>query len=749
MSGGSAVGPLHVDHDGTSWVFEPSRSVEVGRHLGCDIALDDERVSRAHLALRPGAEGWVLADLGSRNGTWVDGAPRRAAVLPPGSTAVVRVGDADGPALVLRHSATAGDAPAAVRRSGPLVVGRDPSCDVVVDDPLVSRRHAVVEGGERAVLIDLSSFNGTYHNGRAVTGSVVLEVGDAVGVGNAMLAWTGHALVDAPPVRPSLDARGLGVTTASGSVLLDDVSVALPAGSLTALIGPSGAGKSTLLGALTGLRPARRGSVTWAGRDLYGEYDQLRFLVGLVPQEDIVHRQLTVARALRFAAQLRLPPDADHEPRIDAVLAEVGLTAQKHQRIDTLSGGQLKRTSIALELLTAPRLLFLDEPTSGLDPGLDRQIMLQLRALADGGRVVVVVTHSVLALDVCDRVLLMAPGGRVAFHGPPEQLLPAFGVGDHPAVFSALQDPDRAAQLSKPPGPSRPAAPSGSAAARPAEEVATPPRPAPVRQCWTLVRRNLAVAVADRMFLVLLLTMPVLLALMSHAFPGDAGLSARASSGVPAEARQRLLVLVIGAALMGTTLSVRDLVTERPIYRREHAVGLHPAAYLASKVLVLGGLVAAQSVVFTLLALTGVRPPDDALVLPSARLEIAVAVAAVGVAMTVAALAVSAAARSADQTMPALVALVMAQLVFCGGLFGVVGRPGLEQLAWLLPARFGYAAGAATSGMQPPGTPDPDPLFEPTAEQWLLDLGGLGLQAAAFTALAAVLLRRSVLRGSP
>ena len=741
MSGGSAVGPLHVDHDGTSWVFEPSRPVEVGRHLGCDITLDDERVSRAHLALRPGAEDWVLADLGSRNGTWVDGAARRAAVLPPGSTAVVRVGDADGPALVLRHGAATGDDLAAVPRSGPLVVGRDPSCDVVVDDPLVSRRHAVVERGERAVLTDLSSFNGTYHDGRAVTGPVVLAVGDAVGVGNAVLVWTGSALVEAPPVRPSLEARHLGVTTTSGSVLLDDVSVALPAGSLTALIGPSGAGKSTLLGALTGLRPAGRGSVTWAGRDLYGEYDQLRFLVGLVPQEDIVHRQLTVARALRFAAQLRLPPDVEHEPRIDAVLAEVGLLAQKHQRIDTLSGGQLKRTSIALELLTAPRLLFLDEPTSGLDPGLDRQIMLQLRALADGGRVVVVVTHSVLALDVCDRVLLMAPGGRVAFSGPPEQLLPAFGVGDHPAVFAALQDPDRAAAPTDPTGPAAPSA----TAARPPEEVATPPRPAPVRQCWTLARRNLAVAMADRMFLVLLLTMPVLLAAMSHAFPGEAGLSARAASGVPAEAQQRLLVLVIGAALMGTTLSVRDLVTERPIYRREHAVGLHPAAYLASKVFVLGGLVAIQSVVFTVLALTGVRPPDDALVLSSARLEIAVAVAAVGVAMTVAALAVSAAARSADQTMPALVGLVMAQLVFCGGLFGVVGRPGLEQLAWLLPARFGYAAAAATSGVQPLGTPDP--LFESTAEQWLLDLGGLGLQTAAFTALAAVFLGRSVLRG--
>jgi ABC-type multidrug transport system ATPase subunit len=140
--------------------------------------------------------------------------------------------------------------------------------------------------------------------------------------------------------------------------------------------------------------------VTWNGRDLYAEYAQLRFLVGLVPQEDILHRQLTVRRALHFAAQLRLPPDTsatELEERVDQVIAEVDLTKQMNQRIDSLSGGQRKRTSIALELLTAPQLLFLDEPTSGLDPGLDKQVMGSLRSLADAGRVVLVVTHSVLA----------------------------------------------------------------------------------------------------------------------------------------------------------------------------------------------------------------------------------------------------------------------------------------------------------------------------------------------------------------
>ena len=121
---------------------------------------------------------------------------------------------------------------------------------------------------------------------------------------------------------------------------------------------------------------------------------------------------------------------------------QLQLTARLDNRIGTqLSGGQKKRVSIATELLTAPPLLFLDEPTSGLDPGLDLEVMKQLRGLADGGRVVMVVTHSVLALDVCDDVMVMAPGGRIAYFGPPSGVLAHFGCASYPEVFDLLDDP--------------------------------------------------------------------------------------------------------------------------------------------------------------------------------------------------------------------------------------------------------------------------------------------------------------------
>lgn len=736
-----------IRSDGREWTFPPTETVRVGRDASAHVRLKDDRISRVHLKIRHADGLWWVADEASHNGTWIIGAERLmeepVPVLPGGLR--LRLGHVDGPELLL-------DTRAAVAAAEPrvLTIGRTHSSDVTVDDPLASRRHAVIEIGKEAFLRDTGSSNGTFLNGKRISGGVLLSAGDRIGIGTSTFTWDGSSVVAAAPQRPVFSARHLEVTTKSGTHLIDDVSITVPAGTSVAVIGPSGAGKSTLLGALTGLRPATRGKVTWNARDLYAEYAQLRLLVGLVPQEDILHRQLTVRRALQFAARLRLPPDtsnAERDERINRVVAEVDLAKQIDQRIDSLSDGQRKRTSIALELLTAPQLLFLDEPTSGLDPGLDVQVMRSLRALAAAGRVVLVVTHSVLSVNECDRVLVLARGGRVAFFGPPADVLPFFGVDDYPAVFAALEDQTWVRRFAH--SPAREAYVGGTGVADvpvPAADSPPPPREAPLRQLRTLIRRNFAVVAADRLFAALLVGMPILLALLAHAIPGGAGLSVREAQGDLAQIQQRLIVLVVGAALMGTAFSVREFVVERPIYRREHAVGLSPWAYLFSKVAVLGMLVAVQCTMFTMLALLGQSGPDQALLLGNGSIEIAVAVAAVGFTMTIAGLAVSAVATSTEQTMPALVGMVMAQLVLCGGLFVIGGRPVVEQVAWLLPARFGYAASAATAGLQRSPHPRIDPLFESTPEQWLLDIGVLGLQSCVLLGLAMWALNRSVKR---
>src|SRR6201986_4200979 len=219
-------------------------------------------------------------------------------------------------------------------------------------------------------------------------------------------------------------------------------------GTLAAIIGVSGGGKKWLSRLIAGHTRPSAGSVTFEGNNIHAEYATMRSRIGMVPQDDVVHRQLAVNRARGCAAELRLPPDTSKQERaqvVAQVLEELDLTKHADTRVDKLSGGQRKRASVALELLTGPSLLILDEPTSGLDPALDLQVMTMLRQLADAGRVVLVVTHSLTYLDICDQVLLMAPGGKTAFLGAPGQIGSVMGTTNWAQIFAKVgADPDEA-----------------------------------------------------------------------------------------------------------------------------------------------------------------------------------------------------------------------------------------------------------------------------------------------------------------
>ncbi|MDZ5621862.1 FHA domain-containing protein [Nocardioides bizhenqiangii] len=646
-----------------------------------------------------------------------------------------------------------------------LTIGRGQDNAVVLDDPLVSRHHAVLQPGgpgQPAVLQDLGSFNGTFVNGRKVEGSAQLAVGAEVIFGNQTFRWDGTQLLASATTHEfTLYADGLTTVLPDGRQLLQHASFKLRPSSLTAVIGPSGAGKSTLLGALTGLRPATHGRVIWQGHDLYAHYDQLRFQIGLVPQQDIQHPQLKVRQALRFAAQLRLPPDTsrpEQDARVHQVADQLQLTSRLDNRIGTqLSGGQKKRVSIATELLTAPPLLFLDEPTSGLDPGLDLEVMKQLRGLADGGRVVMVVTHSVLALDVCDDVMVLAPGGRIAYFGPPSGVLAHFGCASYPEVFDLLDDPNLWQRI---PAPAPLAATTG-ALPPPTAGVPAPPRQSLGRQLSTLVRRNAAVVVSDRLLLGMLLLLPLILGGLSRLVPGSSGLSLddtrrcpgqteRIGDGMcqafqgetpvgppvrmifdPGEATQRLIVLLVAACLMGTAIAIRELVGERPIFRREYAVGLSPGVYFLSKVLVLGTAAFVQGLLVTFIAVVGLPGADGQL----GTLRVAFTIGALAFTMAVVGLALSALVTSTEQTMPTLVGVIMIQLVLSGSLFAIAGRPVLEQVAWLSPSRWGYAACASAMGLVrgQVDREDEDWIALAGAGHYFMDLAVLGfLGAVAF-----------------
>jgi ABC transport system ATP-binding/permease protein len=262
-------------------------------------------------------------------------------------------------------------------------------------------------------------------------------------------------------------------------------------------------------------------------------------------------------------------------------------------------------------------------------------------------------------------------------------------------------------------------------------------------QLAVLSRRYLAVVAADRQYALFLAALPLVLSLLARLVPGSSGLSVHAALAAGEfQPSQLLLVLVLGGALMGIAASIRELVKERPVYRRERAIGLSLGAYLASKLLVLGVIAAAQAAVFTVLALLGRTWPDGAVLLGSGFAEVLVAVVAVTVVTMVVGLLISAFIDNADRGMPLLVLVLMLELVVSGGLFPVHGRPVLEQLAWLVPSRWAYAMGASTVDLNGMGRGGPDPLWEHTASAWLLAAGALALLTLVLVGVTAWLLRR-------
>ena len=615
-------------------------------------------------------------------------------------------------------------------------IGRAVENDLSLDDLRVSRHHAEIvarpDGGYE--LRDLDSANGTYLNGRRVK-TERLEVGDFIGVGGQTLQLL-EGRVRVIPARQSawFGAADLVVTVGGGRRILDEVGFALEPSSVLAVVGPSGSGKSTLLNALTGFRPAESGHVVFDGRDVYATYADLRSRMGLVPQADILHTQLSVRQALSYAAELRFARDVTkqaRDARIDQVMAELNLTERAEVRIDRLSGGQRKRVSVGCELLTEPSLLFLDEPTSGLDPGNEAALMETLRDLARAGRTVVVVTHSTQSLDLADRLLVLAPGGKLAYYGPPADALPYFAqfdaTGDtgYADMFRALEerrDVDWKAHFRASSEYDRlvtePLASADLAGipVRPNIDPPAPPTPV-VHQLTVLIRRYLAVIRADRGFaLTLALQAPIFGVLFSLMFFFNTMLTSEALN-----ASLLLWLIVIGATWLGTSNAIREIVKELPIYRRERAIGLSAGAYVLSKVVVLGLITAVQAAILVplsmiyqtlppqnspaqaaLLIAAGIDPatanvdlPSTGVVLSSQIVELIVVAMIVGLASMALGLLISAVVGGVDRAATVLPIILVLQVIVSVPLFtgsGVV----LQVLGYGMSARWGMAAAAST-----------------------------------------------------
>lgn len=515
----------------------------------------------------------------------------------------------------------------------------------------------------------------------------------------------------APPASPlgsRISARALSTVHPDGTTALRDVSLDIEPGALTAIIGPSGAGKTTLLATLAGVRAAGRGSVTFHDRSVSGGAVAAP-RIGFVPQDDILHLDLPLRATLRHAAALRLPASdqAVLDPSVDDALSTLGLSGHGHVTVRSLSGGQRKRASIACELLTRPEVCFLDEPTSGLDPASAAGLVGRLRALCGSGSTVVFTTHSVLDVEQSDRVVVLAPGGRLAFAGAPGEVLDHFGAGSLVDVYRQL---DLDADVPRPE-----TAVSDDAPVPPAHRPLrrTSARPPWGRQWRVLTRRSAETLLRNRLTLAILLGSPAaVIAMFAVLFRPD---GFAAASPDPLAGVMVAYWLAFAGFFFGLTFGLLQVCSEIPVLRREHHAGVRPAAYVLSKLALLVPLLVLVNVVMIVVLRVLDRLPPQSLAVTCTLL---VTMSLSSVSALCLGLLASAAVTSTAQAALALPMLCFPAVLFSGAMVPLptMARPG-QVIAAAMSVRWAFEAIVRDLGVAA--------LLEPSSPQASLGASGL------------------------
>ena len=507
-----------------------------------------------------------------------------------------------------------------------VLIGRDKDADLILNAPTISDRHATIYAGSQGnyILLDHSS-NGVFVNGERVNRKTVLSNGAIIRIGPFTLLLQGDRLeILDRENQIRLDASGL-ILESNGIKRLDDLSFAIEPGQFVAIVGGSGTGKSTLIRSLLGIEAINKGVVSLNGENLRENFNIFRTHIGYVPQDDIIHRELTVAEVLTYAAKLRLPPDINVEQVVRRALEDIKMTEHRNAIVNQLSGGQRKRVSIGVELLSDPKLFFLDEPTSGLDPGLDLQMMQLLKELAHKEtQTIILVTHATTNIMECDRVIFLGLGGhlgregRLCFFGLPQEALDFFAVENFADIYVKLQKKQevdewvnkfkksdyykRYIEDSLSPSPQK-------------SELYSQPKSKQVnlfRQIYFLTKRYLQLVLRDYGNLVLsLLTAPIGISLMTLVMKGKDPLVLGNVDPSSAPLALRVLFIFTCAALwVGLFSSLQEIVKESAIYFRERLVNLNLFTYIGSKVIVLSSLAMLQTLLMTIFILIFFKSPQ-------------------------------------------------------------------------------------------------------------------------------------------
>ena len=580
-------------------------------------------------------------------------------------------------------------------------IGRGNGNDLVIPTPSISVDHALLQRNPQTRqwgIIDRNSFNGTYVNGSTANVFTALNQGDTVFLANVHVIFLGEVLL------VNTERGGVDVSCShlvmirkqkgKKRVTTDDVSLHINPGRFVAIIGGSGSGKSTLLNELNGTDPATHGRVFVNGVDLYANYGTLKNAIGYVPQQDIVYDNLRVVEALRYSAELRMPPDStkeERETRVDEVISMLELDKERDNFIGRLSGGQKKRASIAVELLADPRLLFLDEPTSGLDPGIEGNLMRKLQTMAHEGRTIILVTHTTTNLHLCDKIIFMGPGGKLCYEGDPSGALTFFDTDDYAQIYGMV-DKD-AATWSQKFVEMRLTNPEKSASAS-GQQLESGHTASFGKQLSTLTRRYAKLVINDRARLALLLLQAPVLAALICLVTGDGCFS------IYEDTKSCLFAIACAAFWVGILNAIQEICKEDDIYQREYAGGLNIVAYVFSKVIVLGVLCIIQSAMLAgvFCAINGVPEyPSGTSPLINPALEIFITVLLTTLSAMCLGLLVSALFRNPDRAIAMAPILIMPQILFSGLIFELKGAA--EAISVFVNCRWSMEAFGTTANL--------------------------------------------------
>lgn len=562
-----------------SFQLDGSR-ITLGRDDSCRLRLSGLGVSRRHAEIVLDKENCRITDLGSTFGLRVNGEPAAARRLAAGDVLTLGVAeykvDFRDNALVLSPAparpAAAGGA-AAGRAGAALRIGRAAAADLILPHPLVSNSHAsaLLRPDGDFLLTDLHSTNGTFVNGRAVKTRIVSE-GDIIQIGPYRLFVEQGKIVKADDGnRIRLEAFGLTVKV-KNTLLLDRVTLCIPAGEFVAVLGVSGAGKSTLGRALSGRQRITAGAVYANRLPLQQFLNAFTTNIGYVSQDNLLHRELTVYETFDEQCLLRLPRDSsavERRGRIAEVIDLLELDKVKERRISRLSGGEAKRVHLGVELLASPALIVLDEPLAGLDPGLVRRFMKLFRRIADRGHTVLLTTHTLEQIEFCDRLVFMH-AGRIVFCGQPSELGSAFGRRSLPDVYEQIIE-GTAARPQQPPAPDS----GGAGPQTPAIRQRKPRTVSFFRQFGLLFGRYTTILRRDhRNLALMLLQAPAIALFLSFVFRSDAKF-------LPLSF---YFCLTISAIWLSGINAAQEIAREWRMLDREWRAGLSLAAYLSAKI---------------------------------------------------------------------------------------------------------------------------------------------------------------------